>query len=503
MPPSKGKKHHESKTPVTQQDFYLEALEREEQAERWVLSDLLKTFRYYKEALELYEKGLKAPESCDLDTYHILYNESRIHLKIYTEFANIDGHINILQYINLPDDLQYALSTDLLLPIQQIVERMESLYRNMPSRTTWDLELHLLICYLTLLESWDQIESDTPFIELTEKFNAIAMKSINTQLDELRSWQNGHQPQNDAPDHTEGGNNRSSNQDEYLTVLDQITVYTLCETLITCLKFLQTSKEYLIELKIAHPLGTEVNQVPQSSIEAWWNRTEHDYQQLLNLMGSWTTELEPEIFNCISTSQELQLLLFSLDGLNRMAANTEILEMTSLQPTDTKELLLTKIDSLNFAIQCYEASEISDYKHYWELTSQLNKLMTKTQTMLAQERNDIITRKVKSRDTELSGIVFVLCEVMTRISENELRRLRCKEMELAQENPAADKVEAVQRTMKILAKNAHTWLVNAMKIAQQNCGFGECVIDKLKRNYIYNAAANALQQLEHQLKNLE
>jgi len=102
---TKGKNKTEPKRELTNQnDFYEQGTFEEEQAERWLLSDVKKSLRYYVEAFKMYELGLSCmKESTERTIYNISYNESRLLLQIYTDYLANDGYINILQYIKLDD----------------------------------------------------------------------------------------------------------------------------------------------------------------------------------------------------------------------------------------------------------------------------------------------------------------------------------------------------------------------------------------------------------------
>lgn len=76
---SKSNKHKkEQKALITQEDFYLAAIDCEEQADRWLLSDIKKCLRFYLKALEHYENGLTALDSTQEGKYNIYYNETRL-----------------------------------------------------------------------------------------------------------------------------------------------------------------------------------------------------------------------------------------------------------------------------------------------------------------------------------------------------------------------------------------------------------------------------------------
>lgn len=85
----------------------------------------------------------------------------------------------------------------------------------------------------------------------------------------------------------------------------------------------------------------------------------------------------------------------------------------------------------------------------------------------------------------LSNVVFQLCDVTITAASNELRRYDIR----VKKNGSTATVDNVQ---SILLKNAKTLLTNAQIISEKSCGMQETIVDKLKRNYIYNEAKNKL-----------
>lgn len=131
---SKSNKHKkEQKALITQEDFYLAAIDCEEQADRWLLSDIKKCLRFYLKALEHYENGLTALDSTQEGKYNIYYNETRLFLQIYTDYLANNGYINILQYVKMDDmpDL-----SNLVLSLPQIIQRFEIVYETFPEQRT-------------------------------------------------------------------------------------------------------------------------------------------------------------------------------------------------------------------------------------------------------------------------------------------------------------------------------------------------------------------------------
>ena len=179
------KKNSKKQVLVSEDDFYEDATAKEEQAERWALSDIKKTIRFYLMAYNSYQLGLATPDSTITGSYHIYYNQTRLLLKMHSDYIANDGEINVLQYVNMSDLGDVSV---LFLPLADIIQRFELTVTKFANICSWDLYFNLLICYLSRLEEDYEELGGEEILKLFEKFVELAQRLIKLHLQELESW---------------------------------------------------------------------------------------------------------------------------------------------------------------------------------------------------------------------------------------------------------------------------------------------------------------------------
>lgn len=480
---------------VSQDDFYVEATKYEEQAERWLLSDIKKALRFYVQALDMYEKALNAPEATTRRTYNIKYNETRLLLQVYTDYVASNGYINLLQYVRLDDIPEVS---KLALPSTEIVKRFEQVYAQFPNDRTWDLDTNLLTCYLTLMESSDTHKlSGEEIVELTTKFIELSQRSLEFQLTELRTWEDFTPEEADDSSFEAGstgakstpgdGSGVVSHPDqpegtESMEVADQVTAQVLGETIASGFSFLQSVMELVVEGRLGGGDQGTLNLVQLNFLDDMVKKFGAQLMDIYATACETLTLERKEIDIAIEADRGIQLIANGdLDSLQSYVNETLAAPETSI------EVLLAKIDVLNFAVSCAESS--SNMQTQWQICSLLSKLLSEAAKRLARAIQDSRASKFSSAGSQTSQLVFQQCDVLVASSDNELRRWTIKGQE------AQDGVNN-SRTMEILMKNAKTFLINASKIAQQHVGLEETIVERLRRNYIYGQAQTRLSLIE-------
>ncbi|SCV05286.1 LANO_0H04148g1_1 [Lachancea nothofagi CBS 11611] len=485
-------KKNGSKKPVleTEEDFYDDATEKEEQAERWALSDVKKTIRQYALAFNSYEQGLNAPSSTVGGSYHIYYNQTRLLLKMYSDYIANDGSVNILQYVDLTD----MGNLDMLFkPLPIITERFELAIAKFRDACSWDIYFNLLTCYFSQLEDYSELSGDQ-ILELYERFKSTARRVIQLHLEELESWEAPSDTATPAPldavPTVDGNSGHSASEDNELEVMemqDEITAKTLLDTLVVCYRCIAT----LIELLVESRNGTfaAINDVQA-------NYLEDDTQQFKLQLDAVVREEAGLNLGSLETD-ELQLAVWSIDGLIVVSSTgfeglkTFIAGIADSGRDTCVDKLLIAVDLLHLVRQHPKNNLKHNQARLWAVCTEAGRLLSTVEAKLAQKRQDTISGILKENDNELSPVVFKLCEVMISRSDNELYRHLIKATEASHGDPAAAK------TAGILLRNAQVLLKNASTIAQQPCGFREYISDKLKRNYIYKQATERLGFMEN------
>ncbi|GCE99629.1 hypothetical protein ZYGM_003683 [Zygosaccharomyces mellis] len=476
---------------VTQEDWYIEATEYEEQAERWILSDIKKTLRFYLLALECYEKALQAPEASSTGSYNILYNETRLFLQVYTEYLANNGYINVLQYIKL-DDLPGISNLNLSLP--EIVQRFQAVQQRFQQETTWDFHFNMLTCYLSLLESVDTynlggediVQLTTNYLELTQSL----VQTVMQKLQFISAQPNSDQlpesvPREEVPPNkrdgsgvmAHGNDNDDAGGSQRVEVADQVNYETIAEILTNGFKCVQTLVEICVDSR--HGEGrlnpVQINFLEDISSKFWHQLT--DIRQSVDSMG-------------LDLSQA-DISGMVINALRLINAGVPALEqyIFSVSPR-TSEMLLAQVDLLQFVIGCLEST--ADVTLQWSLCTLLNKVLEEARRQFTHLRSKV---SLDPTADELSRVTFHLCDIYIDSSDNELTRYWIRRN--SNDNGSNNNSDTDDKICQVLLKNAKTLLVNAMRIAEKPCGLQETVVDKLKRNYVFTQAKCRFQALEN------
>lgn len=486
---SKKKSAKQSTQLVTQYDFYSAGFQFEDQANRWLISDIKKTLKFYQQAMIMYQTGLTAPDSKVSMTYDIHYNITRLYLQIYNDYLASHGFINILQYVDLSD---MADIDKLFKPLQEIVSDMETVlqtYSNVPNLDTWDLQSNLIIAYLNNLESQDQLAlTGSELLNLNDKFHEISITLLLHQINELISDSDMVSLQdNDTTDdgfakdiineqipNKNGmgiktdhniGNHSQDIQDELVNVSDQITFESASELIFNMLKFEQNMLELVIENRLNEK---ELNPVQLNHLEDHIDTSLNQINDIINTHS---------ILAPLLTNEEFQIITYTIN-CDKLILNQQfdILQENIANNGGSINFELANIDLLKFAQNCIQSS---DLELCWKISTLLSKKLTEVRNSFSAQRQNLL----KSLDKEaLSGTVYQLCNLYLESAENETLRYRINK----EQDPANTK------TQEVLLKNINILLNNGATIAKAHCGMQEHVNDKLVRNYIFNELNQAI-----------
>ena len=499
--PKKSKKEAKVKRqPVTQAEFYEEGTAAEEQAERWLLSDVRRSLRAYVEAFALYEAGLaNGTEGSVSLAYDIAYNETRLLLQIHTDYVANDGWIDLLQFVRL-DDIPGV--GEVLRPLPEIVQKLEQIraqHLGSLDVDMWDLECNILTAYLSLVESNERYGvHGADLLVLADKFVELSQYIVKKQIDELESWEGGNPPEDSAAlvrdtlDEqagqasrdgsgivTNAANDPSRGEPETMDVSDQITTESLTEVLLDCYKFAQALLEILVQQS-----STESNSNPLNIVQ-------------VNYLADTADKLSRTVDDIVSTVSrtipvdlsEISLAQFGVAGA-RTLLQGDLGAFDAWLASDTGEnatLDMVKLDALEFSLD--SGAPQGDAAVEWVLASALAKKCSGVGARLGALRTELLTTGQfdQARNAQLSHTVFQLCSVYVTGSDNDLRRYVLKQREANGEETA--------RVSGILLRNAQVLLSNVATIASKSCGMQETVVDKLRRNYVHQQGTARLQLL--------
>ena len=279
----------------------------------------------------------------------------------------------------------------------------------------------------------------------------------------------------------------NKNKEEKMEVSDQITKETLSEVFLNCYKFIEIILEIIIQSKMVLTTDNTADNLNEVQINYLIDLVDKLYAQLNDIeiteLGEFTMDMN-----------DINVAKFSIDGDKKILQGDldEFLKYENLEVDNSDYEIdiafdMVKIDSLELSIECFTNQ---DSLMEWELSSLLSKKINALIKKISTERHNILTNSKfdQERMDKLSSVVFTLCNIYVTSSDNELRRYAIKIIDSTDEN--------AMKTANILLKNSKVLLTNAQKISQQACGMQETIVDKLKRNYIYNQATTRLQLLE-------
>lgn len=479
---------------MTQDEWYNEAVKIEDGAERWFLSDIKKTMKGYLEAMRAYDRALISEKPNNDDTYNIHYNQTRLLLKIYTDYVNVDGYINLLQYVNL-DGID-SVET-LLVTIDAIIKRFETVVESFPEEVGWDLLFNLLISYSTYVESQTNIPGETLINIVTgfishfhhimrlenELLESVDMANLNEQEeeDDVSSYRPDNLAEHSQVDLRTGTGikTRGAENEDYGLALSTETFdkETVVDTVTLGYKFVYEIMANQLESENTAP-GKIINVAQKNYLE--------------ELLVKFINQLDDMVVTLKigqSDVQELVIAKRSIESLKLLYQGDLHMFLDTLGTTD-EDSMMSNVELLDMAINTFST------ENSWQIRTYLSRTLGKLQTILAERQSNIISGKTKNKDNELSPIVFSLCDVMINRADNELSRCLLKQTELNQLQGQSHPEEDIVKTIELLQQNAKTLLVNAKSIAHRSCGFSEYITDKLKRNYIYGQASIRLDIIE-------
>lgn len=433
--------------------------------------------------MNAYELALTAQDQNSRDTYNIYYNQTRLLLKIYTEYLANEGNINIIKYVNM-DNMPPMNS--LFVSISEIIQRFYFVVNEFPQQLSWDLYFHLLLSYSTYLETEDDISGEV-LLELCNKFisyfhvlirleNELLIDETTHPIDDDEYQRDSLQDQAVVDLQTGSGiktKDSDENFDDDVTETESVSRKTILETLSLGYRFIYQVMNVLFESSISENTDA-INFVQKNYMD-----------DVLSKFLNQLSEIETASAFDNAEILELNVLKFSIQGMKILFQNNyqDFLSfLDSMEAANNEDVLMVEVDLLESSISIFLCN-------IWDLRTKLSKCLSKLQGMLAATQSAIVIGKLKKKENDLSPTVFKLCEIMISRADNELARLAIKKAEAPAPNTDAAK------SINVLQKNALALLSNVKALAHRSCGFSEYINDKLKRNYIFSQAAFRLDYL--------
>ncbi|KAH3674483.1 hypothetical protein WICMUC_003321 [Wickerhamomyces mucosus] len=412
-------------------NFYLQAIEEEESGDRFKLSDLTKSLRFYESSYQSYLESIKLEVTID-NTYNL-------YRLIYDVYSGFTGNSFSLRELNLTnfDVLKYNLPQikklyDLKLPYFKTVERVEF-------GKIYDFQYNLVLINLELIENFDSDEIkllekgyDGLIREIIEEINEILeyqLEELQKLLDHIALEENENEDGNGDNSKPPAGFEEGQEEEEF-DMIEQVTPDVILDTLIQAYKMINAVLENTANLR---ELTTT-----RDSLEPFKNKLDEITKKITDL----PYERNEESIN------EIKLLNHSIISLFYDNEEAFIIHWKNIYVDDSIALKSSFVDSL------------SNFKKFNNIDN-ISVLNQVSQTF--KEIEILLKDKIQNNPQvlELSDYLIRLIEIFTNRSDIELTKFNYTKNEVNLTN-----------SLNIL-KTALNYLNNV------NCGLRETLINKL------------------------
>ncbi|CCH45917.1 hypothetical protein BN7_5504 [Wickerhamomyces ciferrii] len=428
------------------QDYLDQGVEEEESGDRWIISDLSKSLRFYQKAYDYYIEAINKNDGL-VDAY---YNADRLLFHIWEVYHSIP--LIILNNVDGCDVVNY--------PLREIKEKHEFVIKKFP-QITWELKFNLILINLEIIEEFNENFKYEDLLKICDDCVGILEGVLDYQLKELdlflKKLENPFEDQGDQDE--QGG---EQDDDDY-EVMEQITPSSVLETVLTSYKLIETS------------LGNCENQIQINLLNENFKSFQIKLSEILELLfGKFNPDLNPENkyqLNFIQQEiQDIKLVIHTNEGflindyesLLTHWSNSERLK--GLEQNSSR--YLAEADSFqNFKGLLSSSPEGLNSELHWIIINQINLNLKKSQELIKLEMDTEILNKTAEVSSKNSKII----EVLILRADNELIRSSFKDLESSIKNH------------DILVQNAINLLKNGLNLSNANCGLRETIIDKFKK----------------------
>lgn len=425
---------------LTSSDYLEEGTENEEIGDRWIISDLSKSIRFYQKAYDNYVKSIEL----DSSNFDSIYNLNRLIFHVYLNFnslsaknfQNIDGCF-ILDFDITSIKLQY--------------DKYLKLVENDPKN--WEFFYNLVLINTEIIEDVEveQIEA------LAEQSITLCYKIFEYQLSELDLFIRKLEGEEvTTPEDT------TEENDEF-NVKQQIIPDVVLDSVIVGMRLIQSVYDRCNYEQLSY-FRVKFSDFLQRLVEVFEllfgkfspNRAdsgeESDDKYGLNLSVEEVVEFK---------------LVNKMIESNFVMSFPELVSYWNSVDISTSSKYLIQTDSLlNFKER--NLSRLTQDEVYVinsELSSNLKKAYEIVKTELGKEQKEKSSSKI-------SKLVYKLCEILIKRSDFEFEKLRLDQCELSVKNG------------EVIKQNVVNLLKSCNNLSKTNCGLREVVIDRLNRESV-------------------
>lgn len=517
----------------TTEEFLSQGTEEEESGDRFTLSDLSKSLRFYQKAYEYYLQAASLAHNTNSATssnngnssllLDSVYNSSRLVFHVYNQYVKP----NVINFnIDLKSIDNVVNSTDSILqPLPQILQRhlqAIQLYRQLGIPKSkyfpWDLYYNTCLVYIELIE--DATEEDVPVSLVEEYINSavqLFMEILEYQVSELASLlddlngvesssSNSSNSDNDVagqqlPQDSQIQPDQSSNDEEYSSQ-EAIVPSTVLETINSAYSLIQAVYETanlnpLYQMGLSGAINDEIKQFV-TSVEPILNDLMQKFgvvndDSLKNTGNSNSNSESDSFFQPLEQKDllNIELVKTAINGLlvpinsvdqlislwsNKLQNDTSI---TSANEHAFPEIYSLVADNIQ---NYYDKHSISgagtgtalDVSLHWNLLSTIGQYYKKSQDLYVAllKETQQKTKQNANNSVLISPLVSQIGLLLISRADIDVQRIH---------HPQFSQFAAKLQSEEILKRNIAALLKNALVYLNTDCGLREKIFDKLSR----------------------
>lgn len=517
----------------TTEEFLSQGTEEEESGDRFTLSDLSKSLRFYQKAYEYYLQAASLATNTNSATssnngnssllLDSVYNSSRLVFHVYNQYVKP----NVINFnIDLKSIDNVVNSTDSILqPLPQILQRhlqAIQLYRQLGIPKSkyfpWDLYYNTCLVYIELIE--DATEEDVPVSLVEEYINSavqLFMEILEYQVSELASLlddlngvksssNNSSNSDNDVagqqlPQDSQIQPDQSSNDEEYSSQ-EAIVPSTVLETINSAYSLIQAVYETanlnpLYQMGLSGAINDEIKQFV-TSVEPILNDLMQKFgvvngDSLKNTDNSNSNSESDSFFQPLEQKDllNIELVKTAINGLlvpinsvdqlislwsNKLQNDTSI---TSANEHAFPEIYSLVADNIQ---NYYDKHSISgagigtalDVSLHWNLLSTIGQYYKKSQDLYVAllKETQQKTKQNANNSVLISPLVSQIGLLLISRADIDVQRIH---------HPQFSQFAAKLQSEEILKRNIAALLKNALVYLNTDCGLREKIFDKLSR----------------------
>lgn len=437
--------------PTSAQDFLDQGVQEEESGDRWIISDLSKSLRFYQRAYEQYLRAL----ALDPGLIDGFYNANRLLYHVWETYHAVS-----------PSSLSNVEGCDVArFGLWDIKEKHELVLGKFGESVNWELLYNLVLINTELLErayddDYDGERGYPGAVRLCEESVRLVLTLLDYQVGELDSFlRKLGSPESDEERGGKNGNGEGEDEDEDdddYDVVEQVTPSVILESIVTGAKFMLTAYEGCDNY-------VQINSLKNVFTSSGFQARLQEVLQLL--MSKFIVENNPQDdFNLNFKDEEIEevkLVNHSINAVFINDFNQLVVHWEGLEGGSASRFMAEADSFQNFKDRNNELTS----QQQWGLINHINSNLKKAQGLVNQE----LTVHTREKTNEVSSKVSKMIEILISRADNEILRSSFQDLESSIKN------------REVLRQNAINLLKSGLNMGNTNCGLRETISDRLKR----------------------